>query len=262
MHPASLRLISCSWPRPVASHGRRWISEPEWNAPAMASVPACHTWTLDGRPTLAIDWRTFFAEGVPSPGWHLPGEMKEFHLVFRMRAERSGTLVFHDDDGSIIRRNGVIVHEDREVHPMQRHELPVRAGDTLEIAQWQFHADWVWADGSNRAANCRRRRRAVRSVSRRRVPRARTAERSGAQERTSRDRIQSARPSPFTAWSSMATARQASRSTVNISGTRTVAGPSNGCCHLRRSSRHRRSWPRYASSALRWCRSLSQCGRR
>jgi hypothetical protein len=145
MHPASLRLLSCSWPRPVASHGRRWISEPEWNAPAMARVPACHTWTLDGRPTLAIDWRTFFAEGVPSPAWHLPGEMKEFHLVFRMRAERSGTLVFHDDDGSIIRRNGVIVHEDREVHPMQRHELPVRAGDTLEIAQWQFHADWVWA---------------------------------------------------------------------------------------------------------------------
>jgi hypothetical protein len=111
----------------------------------MASVPVCHTWTVDGQPTLAIDWRKFFAEGVASPEWHLAGEMKEFHLVFRIRAERSGTLVFHDDDGCIIRRNGVIVHEDREVHPMQRHELAVRAGDTLEIAQWQFHGDWIWA---------------------------------------------------------------------------------------------------------------------
>ena len=145
MHQPSLRLISCSWPRPVAARARRWISDPEWNAPAMASVPACHIRTIDGQPTFAIDWRKCFAEGIASPEWHLAGEMKEFHVVFRLRAERSGTLVFHDDDGCIIRRNGVIVHEDREVHPMRRHELPVRAGDTLEVAQWQFHGDWIWA---------------------------------------------------------------------------------------------------------------------
>jgi hypothetical protein len=145
MHPASLRLVSCSWPRPVETRGRRWVSDPEWDAPLMARVPTCQTWTLDGHSSLAIDWRRFFAEGVASPDWHLAGEMKEFHLVFRVRAERGGTLVFHDDDGCIIRRNGMIVHEDREVHPMQRHEIAVRVGDTLEIAQWQFHADWVWA---------------------------------------------------------------------------------------------------------------------
>jgi hypothetical protein len=145
MHPAALRLLSCSWPRAVECRDRRWVSDPEWNAPLMSRLPPSDTWTLENRQTLAIDWRTFFAQGVATPDWHRPGEMKEFHVVFRLRAERTGTLIFHDDDGCIIRRNGTIVHEDRDVHAMERHQLTVRAGDTLEVAQWQFHGDWIWA---------------------------------------------------------------------------------------------------------------------
>jgi hypothetical protein len=71
--------------------------------------------------------------------------MKKFHVVFRLRVEASGTLVFWDDDGCIIRRDGEVVHEDRQVHALERHELAVRAGDLLEIAKWQYHGDWIWA---------------------------------------------------------------------------------------------------------------------
>lgn len=140
-----LRLLSCSWPRPVDCRGRRWTSEPDWDAPLMRSLPRCDTWTLDGGTSLVIDWRRFFAEGVATPEWHHPGEMKEFHVVFRFRVERTGILVFHDDDGCIVRCNGTVVHEDREVHPMRRHELAVRVGDHVDVAQWQFHGDWMWA---------------------------------------------------------------------------------------------------------------------
>lgn len=119
-----LRLLSASWPRPVRCADRVWCSEPEWDAPLLPAVPE---W--DGR---TLDWRALF------------GEMKEFHIVFRVRAEVSGVLVFEDDDGCIVRRDGEIVHEDRDAHSLERHELRVSAGDVLEIAQWQYHGDWTW----------------------------------------------------------------------------------------------------------------------
>ncbi|HKV11215.1 MAG TPA: hypothetical protein VJ725_23945 [Thermoanaerobaculia bacterium] len=92
-----------------------------------------------------VDWRDLFARPIQVHVGHRTGEMKEFHVVFRLRAERSGTLVFFDDDGCIIRRNGEVVHEDRDAHPLQRHEIEVSAGDRLEIAQWQLNGDWQWA---------------------------------------------------------------------------------------------------------------------
>jgi hypothetical protein len=109
----------------------------------MADAPPWHEADVDGRACIAIDWRDTFARVVRTSRGG--GEMKEFHVVFRLRAERSGTLVFYDDDGSIIRRDGTIVHEDREVHTMTRHELRVQAGDRLEVAQFQYHGGWHWA---------------------------------------------------------------------------------------------------------------------
>lgn len=118
---------------------------PEWDAPAMPHPPPFAERMLDGTTTSSIDWRVFFGRHLSVHEWGHPGEMKEFHVVFRLRVEQSGTLIFYDDDGCIVRRNGDVVHEDREVHPVQRHELAVRAGDILDVAQWQFHGDWVWA---------------------------------------------------------------------------------------------------------------------
>jgi hypothetical protein len=140
-----LRILSCSWPRPIRSEDRRWISEPEWTAPLMPGVPSWSPFHLDTKETPGIDWRQFFSRNLRAHTTHRTGEMKEFHVVLRVRAERGGTLVFYDDDGCIIRRNGRIVHEDREAHALRRHEIAVSTGDRLEIAQWQLHGEWQWA---------------------------------------------------------------------------------------------------------------------
>jgi hypothetical protein len=130
---SQLRVLSASWPRPVVCRARQWMSEPEWDTARMPALPPIADWTIDGANCLVLRWREAF------------GEMKEFHLVFRIRVEATGRLVFWDDDGCIIRRDGEIVHQDRQVHALERHELAVRAGDLLEIAQWQYHGDWLWA---------------------------------------------------------------------------------------------------------------------
>jgi hypothetical protein len=70
--------------------------------------------------------------------------MRGFHLVFRIRINGSGTLVFWDDDGSIIRRGARVLHDDRSAHAPARGELTVRAGDRLEVAQWQRTGGWTW----------------------------------------------------------------------------------------------------------------------
>jgi hypothetical protein len=138
-------LLSCSWPRPVEQADRRWVSDPDWGAPLMAQLPPAHTRTIDGQQCWALNWCQIFSHGLRFHSPRPSGEMRGFHVVFKLRIEDSGKLVFWDDDGSIIRRNGEVVHEDRECHPLTRHELPVRAGDCLEVAQWQYHGDWVWA---------------------------------------------------------------------------------------------------------------------
>jgi hypothetical protein len=145
MEIGALRLIACSWPRPVIYVDREWLSLPEWEAPAMARLPEWHEHVIDGAVCQLIDWRQEFTGGLDLFGSHMSGEMKGFHVVFRLRAERSGVLIFFDDDGTIVRQNGTVVHEDRQAHPLTRHALPVRAGDQLEIAQWQYHGDWMWA---------------------------------------------------------------------------------------------------------------------
>src|SRR5690349_12701446 len=118
-----LRILSCSWPRPVRSEGRCWTSEPEWDAPLMPSIPSWSHFRLDTGGTPGFDWRDLFARHIQVHVGHRTGEMKEFHVVFRLRVERSGMLVFYDDDGCIIRRNGEVVHEDRGAHSLQRHEI-------------------------------------------------------------------------------------------------------------------------------------------
>ena len=141
----SLDLLTCSWPRPVQEADRLWTSDPEWDAPVMPHIPQPHTRAIEGRQCWSIDWCQFFGQSLRFHCARQAGEMRGFHVVFKVRVHDSGTLVFWDDDGSIIRRNGKIVHEDRECHPLMRHELAVVAGDCLEIAHWQYHGAWVWA---------------------------------------------------------------------------------------------------------------------
>lgn len=138
------RLLSVSWPRMAQHDGRRWTSDPDWDAPVMPQLPPWQLRTC-GRDTFyAIDWRQAFSTDLTFPGRPGLGEMRGFYVVFQLRVELGGRMVFLDTDGCIIRRNGTIVHEDRDPHPPERHELCVSTGDRLEIAQWQQGGDWSW----------------------------------------------------------------------------------------------------------------------
>ncbi len=111
----------------------------------MPRVPKWRMQTFDGRRFQVIDWSEAFRSDLH---WEDPStidEMRDFHVVFRLRAERDGILTFLDSDGSIVRRNGQVVHEDRDAHSIRSHEIRVSAGDRLDVAQWQHRDSWMWA---------------------------------------------------------------------------------------------------------------------
>lgn len=135
---------SVSWPQPVEVTGTTWISSPAWNAPYMPGLPLWSSRIIDGKCFWTIDWRDYFRSGVKRWNPLEGGELRGFQVVFTLRIRRSGTLQFYDDDGCIIRRNGEIVHEDRSAHTLMRHEIPVKKGDKLRIAQWQYGWEWMW----------------------------------------------------------------------------------------------------------------------
>lgn len=137
-------LMEVCWPQPIRSAGRQWTSTPAWNAPCMPIQPRWKLRLVDGEIGWSLDWREFFRAGLRAWNPSHAGEMRGFEVVFRLRMERSGTLIFWDDDGSVIRIDGRIVHEDRSAHGLARHEVEVSAGDVLEVAQWQLGWDWLW----------------------------------------------------------------------------------------------------------------------
>ncbi len=137
-------IISCSWPRPIEQVEDRWTSEPDWDAPLMPIPLQPHWDILNDEVCWTIDWRDLFRTGLKKGDPFVGGEMRGFHLVFRLRINESGTLVFWDDDGSVIRQNGKVVRDDRSAHPLSRSELAVQADDLLEVAQWQLYGDWLW----------------------------------------------------------------------------------------------------------------------
>ena len=138
-------IIRCSWPRPVVQAGDEWISEPEWDAPLLPRLPRPGWTDMNGDLCWSFDWCQVFDGGLHYTGPpRSGGEMRGFHVVFQIRINESGRLIFWDDDGSIIRRNGEVIHADRTTHPLQRSEIDVNAGDCLEIAQWQHYGGWLW----------------------------------------------------------------------------------------------------------------------
>ena len=132
-------ILCCAWPRPVAQCQGQWTSEPEWDAPLMHVRPQPQWRNLGGDDCWTIDWRELFRAGEG-----FGGEMCGFHIVFQIRVKTTGRLTFYSDDGCIIRRDGAVIHCDRAAHPAVRNQIDVEAGDHLEVAQWQFHRDWIW----------------------------------------------------------------------------------------------------------------------
>jgi hypothetical protein len=99
----------------------------------MPHTPVASWRSVAGEFCWMIDWKAFF------------GEMRGFHVVFEIELLGSGSLAFWADDGSIIERErGVVVHQDRKAHPLQRNLISVAAGERLRIASWQLYGDWTW----------------------------------------------------------------------------------------------------------------------
>ncbi|QBD76921.1 hypothetical protein EPA93_13265 [Ktedonosporobacter rubrisoli] len=145
MYTPPFTLVSCSWPRPVEQVNGQWTSLPEWDALPMSMLPQTTWGVLRSDLCLLIDWGRFFDGQLRYWGPHSSGgQMRGFHIVFRLRINESGTLVFWHDNGCIIRQNKRIVYADTTSHPLSRHTLEVKNGDDLEVAQWQQMGNWHW----------------------------------------------------------------------------------------------------------------------
>jgi len=144
MQETPFQLTRCSWPRPVLHHGRQWLSEPQWDAPAMSVLPRPRWQVINGEQCWMLDWCDFFTADLKFHSPRSCGEMRGFHLTFEIRVYQSGLLVFWDDDGSIVRRAGQVIHCDRSAHAWKRSQIEVTAGDLLQIAHWQLDGEWAW----------------------------------------------------------------------------------------------------------------------
>jgi hypothetical protein len=132
-------ILCCSWPRPIKEVDREWRSDPEWDAPLMHLRPQPKWEDVRGVRCWTINWRDFCKGNEV-----FRGEMCRFHVVFQVRMNGTGKLVFLSDDGCIVRRNSEVIHCDRSSHWAVPNEITVAAGDRLEIAQWQLDGDWLW----------------------------------------------------------------------------------------------------------------------
>jgi hypothetical protein len=137
-------IINCSWPRPVEQAGTGWVSEPDWDAPLMPVRPQPRWEQISGEQCWVINWREAFGGGLKFWSPRASGEMRGFHVVFRLRINATGQLIIWDDDGCIIRRDNKVIHSDRSSHNAARSEIAVSAGDRLEVAQWQYNGEWMW----------------------------------------------------------------------------------------------------------------------
>jgi hypothetical protein len=92
-----------------------------------------------------MDWRHWMRNGAGEldPN-HPSGQMRGFHIVFRLRIAEAGMLRFWSDGGCVVRRGGRVLYEHRGggVWPGR---VPVEEGDVLEVAQWNGGGDWYWA---------------------------------------------------------------------------------------------------------------------
>src|ERR1043166_3153558 len=144
MYQPPFDIVDCSWPRAVQCADGVWMSEPEWDTPVMRVTPQPGWQKVQGQLCWLIDWKKFFKGGLVQWVGEYGGEMRGFHIIFRLRINTSGKLIFWADDGCVIRRNDCIIHHDKRAHTAVRSEIEVIEGDLLLVAQWQKDGDWIW----------------------------------------------------------------------------------------------------------------------
>jgi hypothetical protein len=108
--------------------------------------PQPHWAVVDEERWWLIDWRNLFRRGVPEAPfeWDVTGQMRGFHVIFHLHIQASGQLAFWSDNNCVIRLDGRVIHPERGASELPRHVIDVRAGDLLEIAQWNRGGEWRW----------------------------------------------------------------------------------------------------------------------
>jgi hypothetical protein len=144
MFECPFAIINCSWPRPIEYVNGCWIFAPAWDAPLMPVPPQPRWEVIHDELCWAFHWSELFQCDLKPWDPIIGGEMRGFHIVFRLQIKNTGTFVFWSTDGCSIRNNGQIIYDNRNSHRLTRGEIRVTSGDHLEIAQWHLREEWQW----------------------------------------------------------------------------------------------------------------------
>jgi hypothetical protein len=134
-------LLSCSWPFPAPQQA----FNPEWQAP-LTHLRPIPEWRRQGEHAYwSIDWGELFRGGA-----RFLGTMRQFGVVFRIRLNADGKLVFTSPGCCAIRRGDLCVFEGA---PEPEAPVDVRAGDILEVAVSHGPNQWSWGARIEPVAN-------------------------------------------------------------------------------------------------------------
>ncbi len=136
-------IINCSWPCPLEQDKIGGLFEPEWGAPLMSTVPRSCLEFIHDRWCWIINWSDFFrfdmAHGFAAR------YMNGFQVLFRIKMKYTGVFLALDDGDTVMRQNGRVLRGSSDTPPPARFTIEVKAGDELEIAQWnREEKEWLW----------------------------------------------------------------------------------------------------------------------
>lgn len=129
---APFEVLSCTWPFPVAQEGFK----PEWNAPLTHLRPTPEWRTRGDQAYWSIDFGELFRGGA-----RFLGTMRRFGVVFRIRVNAAGKLVFAEGSPCAVRKGEQCVFEG-----VSNSEgfIEATAGDIFDIAVAHGPDQWNW----------------------------------------------------------------------------------------------------------------------
>jgi len=133
-------IISCSWPHPVNDSENH-----QWEPVPMFSLPQPRWEMFQDKLYWALNWSDFFQCELKPHDPVTGGEMRGFEIVFRLSMKMDGELMFLYDTGCIISRDKVIIYSSNSNTSSAPNVIKVSKGDYLDIIQWHFKGEWVWA---------------------------------------------------------------------------------------------------------------------
>lgn len=124
-------LLSCTWPFPASQN----VLNPQWQTP-LTHLRPIPEWRSKGEHAYwSIDWGELFRGGD-----RFLGTMLQFGVVFRIRVNGDGKLVFKSAGWCAIRRDGSSVLEGTS----EENWIDATAGDILDVAVAHGANEWSW----------------------------------------------------------------------------------------------------------------------